>query len=166
MADITYRDLRPDDLEDLTTLVLHWPVVRQLGSWPWPPDPALTESRCKPFAGDGFVWAICRDDRLIGTVGVTQGDLGYMLIPAQQGQGIMVRAACTAVDHAFATQDRDVITGSSWYDNPASYRILQRLGFQHWQTRYVRSKARGVPTLVHHLRLTRATWERLRSGSD
>lgn len=166
MADITYRDLRPDDLEDLTALVFHWSVVRQLGSWPWPPDPAFTQSRCVPFAGDGFLWGICRDDRLIGTVAVTNGDLGYMLIPALQGQGIMSRAARVAVDHAFTTQTRDVITGSSWHDNPGSYRVLQSLGFRHSQTRYVRSKARGAPTLVHHQRLTRATWERLRSGAD
>ena len=160
MPDLTYRNIRPGDFDDLHAMVSHWSVTRQLGGWPWPADPDFTRSRCKPYEGDGFIWAICVDDRLIGTVGVTNGDLGYMLNPAHHGQGIMRRAARAAVDHAFQTSDRDHLTGSTWYDNPTSARLLERLGFVHWQTTYIRSRARGFPVLVHHRRLTRTAWER------
>lgn len=166
MSELTYREIRTTDLPDLTALTSIWSVVRQLGSWPWPPEPDFIMARCKPYDDEGFVWAICQDDRLIGTVGVTKGDLGYNLLPDLHGQGIMSRAARIAVEHAFATQDGDVLTGSTWHDNHGSYRVLQKLGFEHWQTRYLHSKARGVPTLLHHQRLTRARWERLRRSPD
>ncbi|MDX8353561.1 GNAT family N-acetyltransferase [Cognatiyoonia sp. IB215182] len=160
MPDLTHRNIRTDDFEDLHAMVSHWSVTRQLGGWPWPADPDFTRSRCKPYEGDGFIWAVCLDDRLIGSIGVTNGDLGYMLNPAHHGQGIMRHAARTAVDHAFQTSERDHLTGSTWYDNPTSARLLERLGFLHWQTAYIRSKARGFPVLVHHRRLTRVDWEK------
>ncbi len=157
----TYRKIRPSDFDDLLALASIWEVVRQLGGWKWPPDPVQIRDRSKPYAGEGFVWAICRDDRLIGSIGVTNGDLGYMLHPDYHGQGIMGRATRKAVAHAFETTDRDHLTGSTWHDNPASERVLARLGFVHWQTVYIHSKARGLPTLVYHRRLTRADWQRL-----
>ncbi len=166
MVELKYRDIRPGDLTDLTEVASDWSVVRQLGGWPWPPEPEFTKSRCQPYDGDGFVWAICIDDKLYGTIGVTGGDLGYMLNPVVHGKGIATKATEAAVAHAYATQDRDVITGSTWYDNPASARVLGKLGFVHWQTRYVRSKARGFPVLVHHRKLTRETWQRLRSAAQ
>ncbi|MEL6682282.1 MAG: GNAT family N-acetyltransferase [Pseudomonadota bacterium] len=166
MVDLTYRNIRESDFGNLHAMVSHWSVTRQLGGWPWPADPAFTRSRSKAYEGDGFVWAICAGDQLIGTIGVTNGDLGYMLHPTYHGQGIMTRATRKAVDHAFETQDRDHLTGSTWYDNPTSARVLAKLGFVHWQTCYIHSKARGLPTLVHHRRLTRADWDRLRSAQQ
>ncbi|MEY1555434.1 GNAT family N-acetyltransferase [Yoonia sp. R2331] len=157
----TYRSIRPADYDDLYALASRWEVVRQLGGWKWPPDPVQIRERSKPYDGDGFVWAICRDDRLIGTISVTRGDLGYALHPDHQGQGVMGRATRKAVATAFSGSDRDHITGSTWHDNPASARVLERLGFVHWQTVYIRSIARGLPTLVHQRRLTRAAWQTL-----
>ena len=163
MAELTYRNLRKDDFDALWSMMSHWSVVRQLGGWPWPADRAFTLGRCKPYEGDGFVWAICQDDKLIGTLGITNGDLGYVLDPAYHGKGIIGAAATKAIEHAFASTARKYLTASTWWDNPASYRVLQKLGFVHWQTRYMHAKARNRPTLVQHLRLTRADWDRLRS---
>ena len=157
----TYRSIQSTDFDDLYDLASRWQVVRQLGGWKWPPDPVQIRDRSKPYDGEGFVWAICRDDRLIGSIGVTGGDMGYMLHPDYHGQGVMGRATRTAVAHAFATTDRDHLTGSTWHDNPASARVLERLGFVHWQTCYIHARARGLPTLVHHRRLTRAAWDAL-----
>ncbi len=157
----TYRSIQPHDYDALYDVASRWEVVRQLGGWKWPPDPVQIRERSNPYNGDGFVWAICRDDRLIGSIGVTGGDLGYMLHPDYHGQGVMGRATRKAVAEAFATTDRDHLTGSTWYDNPASARVLERLGFVHWQTCYIHARARGFPTLVHHRRLTRTDWDRL-----
>ena len=160
---LTYRSLEPSDVEALHQMVSHWSVVRQLGGWPWPPDRAFTEGRSKPYDGDGFVWGVFEDGALVGTLGVTRyrqwADIGYMFAPEVAGRGIATTAAGDAVDHAFATRDLPEIQGSTWHDNPASGRVLTKLGFRHWSTRYDRSKARGVPTLIHSYRLSRATWE-------
>jgi RimJ/RimL family protein N-acetyltransferase len=163
MADLTYRNIRGGDFPELHHIASQWDVVRQLGGWPWPADPKFTKSRCKPFKGNGFVWAVCLNDKLCGSIGVTGGDVGYMFDPAVQGRGIASQALTTAINHAFKTDDHDMLTGSTWYDNRASYRVLQKMGFEHWATRYERAKARGLPTLVHYHRLTRITWDRLRT---
>jgi len=160
---LTYRDIRPDDWQAMHRIVSHWSVVRQLGRWPWPAQEAFTQSRCQPPKGDGFVWAICRDAQVVGSIGISDADMGYMLDPAVQGQGIATAAATAAIDRYLAITMHDVIVGSTWVDNPASARVLEKLGFVHWQTRYVQSVARGYPELVHHRRLTRSNWQRLRT---
>ncbi|WP_341366131.1 GNAT family N-acetyltransferase [Yoonia sp. BS5-3] len=166
MIDLTYRFLREDDFEDLHALASIWPVVRQLGSWPWPPSKAFTQSRCRPYRGEGFIWAMCDTDRLIGTLGVTGGIVGYNLHPDYHGQGIMTGAVADAIEQAFMTTKRDVLTASTWHDNAASAWVLAKQGFVHWQTRYTHARARGVPTLIHDHRLSRNTWQRLRSTDD
>ncbi len=157
------RNLGPSDLDDLHAIASHWSVVGQLGSWPWPPDRDFTASRCKPYGGRGFVWGLEQADRLIGTVAVTQGELGYMLHPAVQGHGLGTYWTQQAVDHAFITPDLAQIDASVWADNVASARLLLKIGFVHWQTIYVTSLARGCPAPCHFYRLPRPAWDRLRN---
>lgn len=166
MPNLTYRNIRGGDFAQLMHITSQWSVVRQLGSWPWPADPAFTKSRCKPYTGAGFNWAICLDDKLCGSIGITGGDVGYMLDPAVHGRGIASQAVTAAINHAFDTTERALLTGSTWHDNAASFRVLQKMGFAHWSTRFVHAKARGMPTLVHNHRLTRAAWDRLRTASQ
>ncbi len=159
MTDLTYRDLGPTDFDVLHDMARRWAVVRQLGGWPWPADPAFTKSRCKPYTGKGFVWGIICGDQLCGSVAVTNGELGYMLHPDFSGQGIMTRAARAALTHARATSDIAHFQASVWHDNPASKAVVSKLGFQHWQTRFEPSFARRIPTLSHYYRLSRADWD-------
>ena len=164
MAELTYRDLGANDFDALHRIGSQWSVVRQLGGWPWPPNPAFTRGRCKPFAGEGFVWAVCQQDQLIGTMAVTKGELGYMFAPEVHGRGIATQAAHHAIAKAWADYDWSVLKASVWYDNPASAAVLRKCGFVHWQSRYTRSLARGLPTMVFHYRLTRNDWDRLRTA--
>ena len=160
MAELTYRDVRPADFDDLHKIVSHWSVVRQLGRWPWPPDLAFTRSRSRAYEGDGFVWAVCIQDRLCGTMAVTNGELGYMFAPEVHRKGYATQAARNAIATAFAEYDWPILKASVWHDNPASGAVLRKCGFVHWQTHFTRSPAR-FPTLVHKYRLPRATWDRL-----
>ncbi|MFQ1700862.1 GNAT family N-acetyltransferase [Loktanella agnita] len=166
MTEITYRNIVPDDLNDLHEIMSHWSVVRQLGGWPWPADPAFTKSRCKAFAGNGFVWGICQNDRVIGMVGVTNAEIGYVLHPDFHGRGIVSRAARHACDHAFDKDGCAEINASTWGDNPGSAHLLGKLGFRHWRTGYERSKARGYPVITHYWRLTRRDRDSLRVQAD
>ena len=166
LTGISCRNLRSDDSVDMHALASDWSVVRQLGSWPWPPQAAFTQSRCRPFAGEGFIWAICRNDRLIGTMGVTGRELGYCLLPAEHGKGIISHAADIAIDHAFAEYGWSELKAGCWYDNRASARVLEKLGFVHWQSRYEHSKARGLPVITYRFRLPRVEWHGLRSAQQ
>lgn len=166
MDELSYRNVEPRDFGAMHDIVSHRSVVRQLGSWPWPADPAFTKRRAQTYKGDGFIWAICREDRLIGTVAVTGRDLGYYLHPNEQGQGIMTRAIDAALAHAFQTLNRQVINASAWFDNPASHALVRKAGFTHWQTHYEHSIARGYPMLVYQHRLSRNTWQALRGRAQ
>jgi RimJ/RimL family protein N-acetyltransferase len=158
MHNLSYRNLGADDFTALQSIASTWGVVRQLGSWPWPADPAFTKNRCTPYAGDGFVWAICLDGVMCGSITVTGCELGYMLHPSVAGRGIMTAAARHAIRHGFATRDIACINASVWHDNAASHRVLTKLGFTHWQTRFEQSKARGIPTQCQYYRLRRTDW--------
>ena len=163
MVEITYRFPNADDFPQIHAMVSHWSVVSQLGRWPWPPQEAFTLSRCKPYEGRGFVWAVCIDDRAVGTMAVTNGELGYMFSPEVHGKGIATQAARVAIAKAFDDYGWPVLKASVWEDNPASAAVLRKCGFTHWQTHYTRSPAR-LPTLVHQYSLTRAAWDRLRTA--
>ncbi|GGL77541.1 GNAT family N-acetyltransferase [Wenxinia marina] len=157
---LTYRPLGPADAPRLHEIGSDWAVVRQLGGWPWPPDRAFTESRSKPYeGGEGFVWGVFEGGRLVGSVGVTRREIGYMFDLADRGRGIARAAVDAAIGFAFASWDWPEIRATTWADNPASARVLARAGFVHWSTRYERSKARRLPVLLHRHRLTRARWE-------
>ena len=160
-ARLAYRSLYPTDLEDLHSLVSHWEVVRQLASYPWPPDLAFTRSRAQPFAGRGFVWGAFLSGRLIGTVAVTADELGYMFAPDVWRQGYGTEACQTALSAAFAETGqnrRDHLQAGVWADNLASLALLHRLGFQVTADDLSWNKARGAKVPGHVLRLTRAEW--------
>jgi len=166
-AGLTFRPLGPGDLETLTTIVSEWGVVRNLGTWPWPPDADFTARRAQPYRGEGFVWAVLRHGVMVGTVGVTgpEAEVGYMIAPAHQGQGIGTLALQAAVAHAFATRPLEAIRAGIWADNVASARMLARAGFVMTGSKMELARARGEMTLSHAFRLTRAAWERLEDGA-
>lgn len=151
---LTYRPMQATDADALHAIVSHFDVTRQLGpKWPWPADPAFTITRAQPFHGPGFVWGIFRDGSLIGTVGVSAGELGYMLAPAAWGQGLATEACRTAIAHAFA-QGLDHIDAGVWSDNLASQHVLTKLGFKVTGGSTGTSPAR--PTASPGLTLTRS----------
>lgn len=166
MANLTYRALGPDDFDALHRIASDWSVVRQLGGWPWPATPDFTKSRCKPYGGNGFVWGICVDGTLGGSVAVTDGELGYMLHPDFAGRGIMSQATTDALNHACTDYDFTEFHASAWHDNPASKRILEKLGFWHWQTQFVHAKARGFPVACHFMRMPRDKWDGLSKAAQ
>ena len=163
---LTYRPIQADGFDQMHAVVSDWGVVRQLGGWPRPPQPDFTRGRCKPYAGDGFVCAICHDDLLVGTVALTRGELGYFMHPTHAGRGIMSATVDKAIATGFVDEGRALLTASTWIDNAASHHLLTKRGFVHYRSEYIRSKARGFPVMVRQYRLTRDTWDRLRTGAQ
>jgi RimJ/RimL family protein N-acetyltransferase len=163
MPNLTYHDLAPEDFAPMMAMASDWDIVRQLGRWKWPADEDQVRFYCKPFEGDGFIWTIKEDGVFAGRIGVTGGSIGYTLPKSAHGRGIATEASIFALNKAFDLLDLDVITGSTWLDNPASERVLLKLGFQHWQTHFDHSTARGFPVQVRQYRLTRKDWDRLKA---
>ncbi|MCK0121436.1 GNAT family N-acetyltransferase [Loktanella sp. F6476L] len=163
MLDLTYHEMCADDHADLTALASDWRVVRQLGGWAWPMDPDQVAKYCKPFEGDGFCWTIKHSGEWAGRIGVTGANIGYTLPRSVHGRGIATQATRHATAHFFDTNDADVLTATTWIDNPASHRVLIKCGFTHWQTCYRHALARGYPVASRQYRLTRTDWQRLRA---
>lgn len=156
---LAFRGLYPTDAAALHDVVRHWEVTRMLGpKWPWPADPAFTATRAWPYGGDGFVWGLLRDGDLIGTVGVTEGELGYSLRPDHHRQGLMTEACETALDFAFGDMGLDRVHASVWADNAASLALLRRLGFVVTGENTDTSFARPDPSPGFDLVLTAAAW--------
>lgn len=158
-ARLAYRSLWPTDAAALHEVVRHWEVTRQLGAfWPWPADPAVTARRAWPYRGEGFVWALLRDGALIGTVGVTEGELGYGLHPAQQRQGLMREAVGTALGRAFGPMALAQVKASVWADNAASLALLRGFGFVVTGSHVGTTAARPEPSPGLDLVLRAADW--------
>ncbi|PJI91781.1 RimJ/RimL family protein N-acetyltransferase [Yoonia maricola] len=164
MVSLAYRPLNPNDFDAVHAIASDWSVVRQLGNWPWPPNEAFTMGRIAPYDGEGFVWAVFLAEKLIGTIGLSPKGLGYMYASGWSGRGIATKAAMDVIAFGFKTYDWTEVRASTWIDNPASAAVLRKCGFTHWQTHYEASLARGIPTLIQQHRLSRATWDRLRTA--
>lgn len=153
-ARLSYRALQLTDLEALHAIVSHWDVVRQLASYPWPPERDFTATRARPYLGQGFVWGCFANTSLIGTVAVTGDELGYLFAPEHWGQGLAFEACQTAITRAFAL-GRDHLTAGIWTDNTASSGLLKKLGFRVTADDLTLNKARGQMTPGQLLRLDR-----------
>lgn len=154
------RPMRPADLPVMMDLLSHWHVTRQLASWPWPPDRDFTATRCETFTGNGDIWAIIKDAKMIGTVGVNAAPsggagIGYSMHPDHHGNGYATEAARAALTHAFATYDWDEITAGTWHDNPASGAVLRKLGFRETGKETQFAKARQANVTMHRYSLAR-----------
>ena len=158
-ARLTYRSLYPTDAMALHEVVRHWEVTQMLGpKWPWPADPAFTATRARPYGGDGFAWGVFRGGALIGTVGVTEGELGYSLRPDHHRQGLMFEACTTALTRAFGEMALPSVTASVWADNAGSLALLRKLGFAVTGENTDTSHARPETSPGYDLRLTAGDW--------
>lgn len=127
---LTLRGFARGMLDDLHAIMSDWEVVRRSGTWPWPPDRAFGARRCRPLVrSSGIAGLVYREEITIGWAALRDGDLGYCLARAHWGQGYANEIAGAVVRHGFATFDWPQITADVYADNPASARVLERLGF-------------------------------------
>ena len=92
----------------------------------------------------------------------TNGDgdreIGYWLGKPYWGKGYITEAARAIIDEAFARFEIDYIDAGYFYDNPASGRVLDKLGFERKEMgSNLYSVARGERAAGIELRLHRPT---------
>lgn len=152
--------LRPGWIEDAPALaqaIGHWDVVSKLATAPWPYGVADAES----FLGAQFnaAWPAMQihahdggSVRLIGAIGIHPDDrgqieLGYWLTPEAWGRGYATEAGHAVIRMARESLRIRRLVSSHFIDNPASGRVLRKLGFQPTGRVIPRhSKARGHET--------------------
>jgi RimJ/RimL family protein N-acetyltransferase len=149
--------LRPGWIEDapqLARAISHWDVCSTLATAPWPyfnthaedflmaqRDAALPSLLIHEHVG-GTV-------RLIGGIGIgaqAQGDpeLGYWLTPESWGRGYATEAGLGVIRAARESLRLPRLVASHFTDNPASGKVLRKLGFRPTGRIEMReSRARG-----------------------
>lgn len=142
--------LRPFRLGDATAFVAlagNPAVSRMTSDIPYP----LHIWQCRRWlrqARGEVRFAVEYDNELAGGVGyfchrTRVGELGFWLGEQYWGQGFATEAARAVVTYGFTTGHLDALTSANFIDNPASARILTKLGFSvngHMRTQSV---ARG-----------------------
>ena len=146
---LTLRRTQPADFDAMHALVSDYEVVKMTAVWPYPADEGFTRSRCAPFPPEnGLIGPVFRNAVLIGGMGVQDtpqgGGFGYMFRRAHWGQGYATEMGKAMIAHAFATYDWPQIHASIIDDNPASGRVLDKLGFQKTGTSTGPCSARGM----------------------
>ncbi|MEQ8410896.1 MAG: GNAT family N-acetyltransferase [Erythrobacter sp.] len=163
------RPIWPEDWHGLLGGIADEGVVRNLAAVPWPYD----ESHAREFAGRAFdplyptfLAARAADAEVIGCIGlapVRRGrdcgvELGYWIARRYWGQGFATEAGHAVLDIA-RVLGHGTVESSHFLDNPASGKVLRKLGFEPTGQVVLRhSCARGqeVEAAEYRLRLDEA----------
>lgn len=162
---LTLRPAWPEDASYLAAAIGQEAVVRNLARAPWPYSMEAAETFVTSF-GDPLDTRFLAfehvggEARLVGGLGIGPLDdepheLGYWIVPDAWGRGLATEAASAAIRSAQALGVRRVSAGH-FIDNPASGRVLRKLGFRPTGqiiSRYSRGRGTTVPTARYALEL-------------
>ena len=152
--------LRPFQLQDaaeVQRLSGDWAVAEMTTNIPHPYEDGMAEIWIATHpemldSGQGVVWAITLRDggELAGAMSLFnmqtahQAELGFWIGRPFWGHGYCTEAAEAAIQHAFATLGLTRIHAVHMSKNPASGRVMQKLGMTYEGTRRSHLKARGT----------------------
>jgi ribosomal-protein-alanine N-acetyltransferase len=136
------RELRTGDAEVIFALrsdpeVMRY-VSRPLAASITEADEFIRNAHEGRANNDAVVWGITLhgDDRLIGTVAFWRvmkehhrAEIGYTLLPAHWGKGIVSEALAAILDHGFGVLKFHSVEANTDPDNSASRRVLEKAGF-------------------------------------
>lgn len=138
------RQILPKDAEDMFAYSKSAEVTRYL-LWDVHPDAIYTEKYVaylqeRYAVGDFYDFAIeyKENGKMIGTVGFTSFDLpnrsaevGYVIAPAYQGQGIATEALTRLIAFGFEKCALSRISAVCMRGNLASLRVMEKCGLKH-----------------------------------
>jgi RimJ/RimL family protein N-acetyltransferase len=158
--------LRPPGAQDIARIVLladNWDVARQTARLPFPYTPADAEAFLAICPEGCF--AVTLDRLFIGMIGLEDrendhSELGYWLGEPYWGQGFATEAGEAVLRFGFEARGAEAIASGHFMDNPASGRVLQKLGFRYTGIAMRKSVARRCEVVSRDMLLSRADWER------
>ena len=131
------RPAWPEDWEELLAVIADEAIVRNLARAPWPygPDHARDfAARPQDKRLPNFFVSTASNGELIGSVGLGRDDdggteLGYWIARPHWGNGYAPEAARAVLRLARTLGHRRIVAGH-FIDNPASGRVLAKVGFR------------------------------------
>jgi RimJ/RimL family protein N-acetyltransferase len=161
------RPLEHADAERIALLANNWKVASMVGRMPHP----YSEEDAHRFLAQinspnarGHVFAITRDDVFIGIIGLEpypdDFEFGYWVGEPYWGQGYATEAGQAVLAFGFRSMGFSHIVAGHFVDNPASGRVLQKLGFRYSGMEKRRCLARGHDIDILMMALSRADWDK------
>lgn len=135
--EVTLHPQGEEDVEFLLELLNHPDVWPSLASYE--PTTEAEEREWVENVGDhdGVHLLICADGEPVGTMGLNQiretwglAELGYMVAPDAQGNGYATDAGRRLVRYGFEDRRLHKIKANAFGTNPASQRVLEKIGFE------------------------------------
>ncbi|GHB24693.1 N-acetyltransferase [Pseudovibrio japonicus] len=154
------RMIEHGDLDRLVQLANSYEVAGMLSGMPYP----FTEEYGQFYINRGrnndpdkvVLWAVDDGSGLIGCIWARfeddQGWTGYWLGEAYWGRGYMTEALRTVLRFGFEKRSIVSFEAGVFRDNPASARLLDKMGFSEVGEETIPSNGRGG-TMVPHVRL-------------
>jgi len=153
------RPLRGGDEPDFLALASDWDVARMTSDIPYPLHPTHAKAWLQPNGCD-VRFAIELHGRMIGSTGYFRrrsgaAELGFWLGREHWGYGFATEASAAAVRHGFGADGHMAFSSAHFVDNPASGRVLAKLGFEQAGRSRMWCSARGTEVEALSLWLTR-----------
>jgi RimJ/RimL family protein N-acetyltransferase len=158
------RPIWPEDWQALLAGIADEGVVRNLARAPWPYQErdarAFTALPVEPLC-PRFLITRARDAQVLGCIGIEAAstadtpELGYWIARPFWGQGYATEAAQAVVKVAQAI-GHTRLTAGHFADNPASGRVLRKIGFRptgQITKRHSRARGESVDTVEYALEL-------------
>jgi [ribosomal protein S5]-alanine N-acetyltransferase len=150
---LTLRPTSEADTNRACEIRTDWNVTRMLSKASFPPDRNEThrwfaDHEREWFERQAFRFAVDLAGRMIGLVDIeavneVEGYLGYWLETSAWGHGYALEAARAVVKFAFLEVGLSRLRAGHAIDNPASGRLLAKLGFNPVDTVLCFSRPRG-----------------------
>lgn len=164
-ARLKLRPFESGDAERFIAIQQDWQVTRMLRMADFPPDRTRMRAFVEGAAGEwrdgsAFRFAVVHGGRGVGCADVAAinqgwGEIGYWLERSAWGFGLASEAGAAVRDFAFETLALAGLNSGHAADNPASGRVLTKLGFIPAGETKVWSKARGTMITQKLYRLER-----------
>ena len=148
--------LRPSsagDAERAFEIRSEWEVARMLSKATYPPDSRalsdwFADHPRQWAAGEAYRFVVEHEARFVGLVDIdgisdAEGKLGYWFDRRVWGRGFASEAAAAVVRFAFAEVGLRQLRAGHAADNPASARVLLKLGFEPLDAVELMSHSRG-----------------------
>lgn len=157
---LVLRPLTEDDAGIVVQLAGEWQVATKTGRIPYPYEleMALDFIHAQQKSNEReVIFAVCRqsDGALLGCVGANfeadSAELGYWFGQAYWGQGFATEAAQALLQYVFSLARIKQMTSSHLLNNPASGRVLKKLGFIEVAREIVNWRNEGQVELVKYL---------------
>lgn len=159
--------MRPPSLRDAraySRVLNDWDVVAPTGTWTYPLDFRYASFRLRaaltmrPLRDHVFV--VEQHGDFVGVCGIHQDkddvfSIGYMFGRSTWGQGVATEALRAVCEFGFRTCRASMIWGDAFAENPASGRVMQKVGMRFVRQEMGWSAARAASFPTNRFEMTR-----------